>query len=154
MTRWKEISPIFLPRNRAPLPREFVSCRYFPVPRNEEMNSQAFSHNVSGDSCRNFPTAHVPFPASVSTSADARNGSSWNYATPASANLNRLLDRQEAATYLRLKPQTLANWVVTRAHNLPHVKIGRRVMYRLADLDAFVMANRHGNEAVIGGASV
>jgi len=101
-----------------------------------------------------LPTAHVPFPASINTSAEARKGFSSNDATPASADFNRLLDRQEAATYLRLKPQTLANWAVTRAQNLPFVKIGRRVMYRLADLDAFVMANRHGNEAVIGGADV
>ncbi|MGF6635112.1 helix-turn-helix domain-containing protein [Paraburkholderia sp. MM6662-R1] len=118
------------------------------------MNSHAFSRKEFEDSCRDFPTAHVPFPASISTSAEARNGSYWNDATPASANFNRLLDRQEAATYLRLKPQTLANWAVTRAQDLPYVKIGRRVMYRLADLDAFVMANRHGNRAVVGGANV
>ncbi|CAG9239455.1 DNA-binding protein [Paraburkholderia caribensis] len=72
----------------------------------------------------------------------------------ARANPNQLFDRHSAATYLGIKPQTLANWAVTRAQSLPYVKIGRRVMYRLADLNAFVMANRHGNEAMMGGARV
>lgn len=64
-----------------------------------------------------------------------------------------LLTRLEAASYLRIQPQTLANWAVSRTQRLPYVKVGRRVMYRLSDLAAFVMANRHGNEAVMGGAN-
>ncbi|SOE81042.1 Helix-turn-helix domain-containing protein [Caballeronia arationis] len=65
-----------------------------------------------------------------------------------------LIDRAAAAAYLGTKPQTLAVWACTKRYPLPYVKVGRRVMYRLADLEAFVMANRHGNEAVVGGANV
>ncbi|WP_017232929.1 helix-turn-helix domain-containing protein [Pandoraea sp. B-6] len=60
-----------------------------------------------------------------------------------------LVDRSAAASYLGLKKQTLAVWACTQRYPLPFVKIGRRVMYRIADLDAFIMANRHGrNEEV------
>ncbi|WP_249354852.1 helix-turn-helix domain-containing protein [Ralstonia sp. 3PA37C10] len=64
--------------------------------------------------------------------------------TPSIPNPAPLLDRQEAAAYLGLKPQTLANWAVTKAHNLPYVKVGRNVRYRKQDLDAFIQRNLHG----------
>jgi hypothetical protein len=66
----------------------------------------------------------------------------------------KLFDRKEAAAFLHLRPQTLSNWAVSRAHPLPYIKLGRRVMYRLSDLEAFVLANRHCNEAVTGRAHV
>lgn len=53
-----------------------------------------------------------------------------------------LLDRPAAAAYLGVQPQTLAVWACTQRYALPYVKIGRRVMYRLGDLESFVMANR------------
>lgn len=49
-----------------------------------------------------------------------------------------LLTRQEAAEVLRVKPQTLAVWAVTQRYGLPYVKVGRKAMYRLSDLDAFI----------------
>ena len=49
-----------------------------------------------------------------------------------------LLTRPEAAEFLRLKPQTLAAWAVTKRYQLPFVKVGRRAMYRLSDLEAFL----------------
>jgi len=110
------------------------------------MNSYATPRYAVGG--RNtFPAAHVPFPITTNSSK-VRGQSSLSMTTPVVANPASLLDRQEAAAYLRLKPQTLANWVVTRAQSLPYVKIGRRVMYRLADLDAFVLANRRAAAGV------
>ncbi|WP_423391960.1 helix-turn-helix domain-containing protein [Burkholderia sp. LMG 21824] len=53
-----------------------------------------------------------------------------------------LISRPAAAAYLGVQPQTLAAWACTQRYPLPFVKIGRRVMYRLADLEAFVLANR------------
>ncbi len=60
-----------------------------------------------------------------------------------------LVDRSAAASYLGIKTQTLAVWACTQRYPLPFVKIGRRVMYRIADLDAFIMANRHGRNEVV-----
>jgi excisionase family DNA binding protein len=46
----------------------------------------------------------------------------------------RFLTRQQAAEFLGLKPQTLANWAITQRY-LPVVKIGGRcVRYRMSDL--------------------
>ena len=52
-----------------------------------------------------------------------------------------LLSRKEAAVVLRVSPQTLAAWASNRRVVLPYAKIGRRVLYRRCDLDAFCAAN-------------
>ena len=52
-----------------------------------------------------------------------------------------LIDRHQAAEYLGISPGTLANWQCTGFRKVPHVKIGRRVRYRKADLERFVEAN-------------
>ena len=49
-----------------------------------------------------------------------------------------LLTREEAATILGLKPQTLAAWACRRKGGLSYVKVGSRVRYRLCDLTEFV----------------
>lgn len=51
--------------------------------------------------------------------------------------LKQMLTRPEAAAHLRIQPQTLAAWAAT-GKNLPYVKIGRSVRYRLQDLDRFI----------------
>lgn len=55
--------------------------------------------------------------------------------------LPRLISREEAAEALGIRPQTLACWATNRRYGLPFVKIGRRVMYRLADIERFIEAN-------------
>ena len=55
-----------------------------------------------------------------------------------------LFTREEAATYLGIKPQTLALWACTKRYDLPFVKVGRAVRYRLADLDAFIESRTVG----------
>lgn len=53
-----------------------------------------------------------------------------------------LLSTFDAADYLGVPRQTLANWR-TREHAGPaYVRIGRRVMYRRADVDAWIQARR------------
>jgi hypothetical protein len=47
------------------------------------------------------------------------------------------LTRSDAALYLGLQPATLANWAL-RAYGPRPSRIGRRVFYRKADLDAFI----------------
>ncbi|SKC49548.1 helix-turn-helix domain-containing protein [Paraburkholderia hospita] len=116
------------------------------------MNSHVTQHHVAGGGRSIFSLAHNPLQI-TSTPCETLGHSSSNRALTLH-NPIPLLDRQKAASYLGVKPQTLANWAVTRARNLPYVKIGRRVMYRVADLEAFVMANRHVNATVNGGANV
>ena len=50
-----------------------------------------------------------------------------------------VLTEEQASKYLEVAPQTLANWR-NRREGPPYCKIGRRVMYRLPDLDRWVGA--------------
>lgn len=58
--------------------------------------------------------------------------------------MNVLLSRAEAATYLGIKPQTMAVWASTKRYPIPFVKVGRLVRYRQQDLDAFIRARSVG----------
>lgn len=49
-----------------------------------------------------------------------------------------LLTREEAAAYLNIRPQTLAVWATSGRYDLPFVRVGRSVRYRLIDLDSFI----------------
>lgn len=61
--------------------------------------------------------------------------------------LPRLLNRDEAATALGVRPQTLACWASSGRYHLPFVKVGRRVMYRQSDIEGFIEANLVQQEA-------
>ncbi|MDX2073589.1 MAG: helix-turn-helix domain-containing protein [Alphaproteobacteria bacterium] len=52
-----------------------------------------------------------------------------------------LLNRKEAAEYLGIKEHTLSVWASEHRYDLPYVKVGRLVKYRLSDLAAFVARN-------------
>ncbi|AIL64731.1 Helix-turn-helix domain protein [Rickettsiales bacterium Ac37b] len=52
-----------------------------------------------------------------------------------------LLTRTQAAEYLGCKVSTLAIWKCTKRYNLPYVKIGKNVRYRLSDLKEFIEQN-------------
>jgi len=49
-----------------------------------------------------------------------------------------LLDDKAAAVYLDVAPGTLSVWRSTGRYALPFLKIGRKVRYRRADLDAWL----------------
>ena len=51
-----------------------------------------------------------------------------------------LLDEKQAAEHLTVSPGTLSVWRSTGRYNLPFVKVGRMVRYRLSDLDAWLDA--------------
>ena len=57
------------------------------------------------------------------------------------AQTEMLLSRKDAAEYLGLKESTLAIWKCTKRYDLPYVKIGRKIKYRLSDLQNFVENN-------------
>lgn len=49
-----------------------------------------------------------------------------------------LLTEDEAAHLLKIQPATLATWRVKGRPNLPFVRVGRCVRYRLQDILAFI----------------
>lgn len=61
---------------------------------------------------------------------------------------SKLKSRTEAAEFLNIEPQTLASWACNGRYGLPFVKIGRRVMYRVTDLQAFIERNTVGGEVL------
>ena len=56
-----------------------------------------------------------------------------------------LLDEQRAAIYLDVIPGTLSVWRSTGRYNLPFIKVGRKVRYRRADLEAWLVARTRAN---------
>lgn len=61
---------------------------------------------------------------------------------PFSLKTPRRLTRSEAAHYLGVTPQTLANWASTGKVQIPHYKVGRKVIYFQSDLDAYLASTR------------
>jgi excisionase family DNA binding protein len=51
-----------------------------------------------------------------------------------------LLSTDAAAKLLGVSPGTLVVWRSTGRYPLPFVKVGRRVMYRLEDIHAFIQS--------------
>lgn len=54
----------------------------------------------------------------------------------------RFLTTPEAAEHIGVAPGTLRNWRNTSRHAIPFQKLGRKVSYRLADLDKWLEAHR------------
>ena len=54
------------------------------------------------------------------------------------SNADELLNRKEAARYLKVNPGTLAVWDCTKRYDLKPLKVGRAVRYRKSDLDRFL----------------
>ncbi|MBU2843764.1 helix-turn-helix domain-containing protein [Acidithiobacillus thiooxidans] len=56
------------------------------------------------------------------------------------------VDEKSASLVLGVKAATLCNWRCTGRYNLPHVKAGRLVRYRVADLAQWIAKRRKGAE--------
>ncbi len=54
-----------------------------------------------------------------------------------------MLDDQAAAAFLNVSPGTLSVWRSTGRYALPFLKIGRKVRYRRADLQAWMARHTH-----------
>jgi len=52
-------------------------------------------------------------------------------------NIN-LLNTKETAKLLRVKEGTLRMWRSVKRYNLPYIKIGGKVFYRMEDIQAFI----------------
>lgn len=55
--------------------------------------------------------------------------------------LERLLTPTEVSKALCVDVETLNIWRATNRYNLPYVKVGRLVRYRLSDLQSFIRSN-------------
>ena len=61
---------------------------------------------------------------------------------------SELLDPKQAANHLGLKnPNTLAVWRSTGRYNLPYIRVGGNVRYRLSDLNAWLESRRRESGA-------
>jgi len=56
-----------------------------------------------------------------------------------------LLDAQETARALHISPRLL--WRLSKDNQIPHVRIGRRVLYDPKDLDVWIAAHKSGPPA-------
>lgn len=63
---------------------------------------------------------------------------------PENAAPTPFLSCEQAADYLQVSVRTLDVWRCTRRYPIPFVKIGSRVRYRRADLDAWLASRTHG----------
>ncbi len=61
-------------------------------------------------------------------------------------NSKKLLSNKESAAYLGIKTNTLTVWRCKNTQKIPYVKLGRRVFYRLKDLDSFIDKNQIGGD--------
>lgn len=52
-------------------------------------------------------------------------------------NERKCISTKEAAEYLGVAAATLTSWRM-RKENLPYIKLGSRVLYRIADLDKYL----------------
>lgn len=58
------------------------------------------------------------------------------------------LTRKEAADYIGISPQTLANWASTGRESIPFYKIGKKkVIYHKVDLDTYLSSVRQNQTA-------
>ena len=56
------------------------------------------------------------------------------------------LNRKEAAKYLGVTAHTLAQWACFGSHQIPYFKLGKKVIYMQADLDAYLAQHRVGGQ--------
>jgi len=60
--------------------------------------------------------------------------------------ITSLITPIEAAAILGVKPETLAIWRSNKRYDLPYVKSGRLVKYRLEDIQSFIDSRLVGVE--------
>ena len=60
------------------------------------------------------------------------------------AHARELVSRKEAAEFLDVQPQTLAKWASVQRYDLPYIRVGKAVRYRMTDLRKFLERNTVG----------
>lgn len=59
-----------------------------------------------------------------------------------------LLNEQQAAEFLNIRPGTLACWRTTKRYPLKYTRVGRSIRYRLSDLQAFLASRDSGADGL------
>ena len=57
------------------------------------------------------------------------------------------INEKLASEVLGVKVSTLTNWRTTGRYNLPYIKVGRLVRYRVEDLAAWIAKRRQGADS-------
>ncbi|WNV04107.1 helix-turn-helix domain-containing protein [Candidatus Methylospira mobilis] len=57
--------------------------------------------------------------------------------------MNNLINEKAAAAILDVSPGTLSVWRSTGRYALPFVKVGRKVRYRVSDLERWIERREH-----------
>ncbi len=58
--------------------------------------------------------------------------------------ITNLMTPKEVADYLGVSTETLNVWRCTKRYNLPYIKAGRLVRYRIEDVEQFVSSRIEG----------
>ena len=68
--------------------------------------------------------------------------------------MKRLQNSLNAADHITVPANTLQHWRTTGAQQIPFIKVGRRVMYRISDLDEWLAQHtyKHTGEYIKIGA--
>ena len=53
----------------------------------------------------------------------------------------KLVTNKEAASILGISVRTLNNWRCSQAQKIAYVKVGRKVLYKLKDINTFINTN-------------
>ena len=51
-----------------------------------------------------------------------------------------LLNAKQVSEMLGIQEQTLAHWRMTGRYDLPYIKVGRSVRYKLSDVEKFLLS--------------
>ena len=59
--------------------------------------------------------------------------------------LQKNLSAAETADFLGVTTHTLATWRYTKRYNLPYIKIGKMILYRIKDINHFLDEHTHNS---------
>lgn len=61
--------------------------------------------------------------------------------------MNELLNSEEASKFLRVNKNTLSVWRCVKRYDLPYVRIGAKIFYKITDLEKFIESRTvHGGK--------
>jgi excisionase family DNA binding protein len=113
-----------------------VNHQPITAPSGAELPSPGDLNDLPDDALPGFLVRTAAMLTKAATLMLTRNSRSQQSERP----LGPHLERDEAASYLRIKPSTLDTH--RRAGNLPATKLGKAYTYRREDLDAFAAGRR------------
>ena len=63
--------------------------------------------------------------------------------------MEKFLTSQQTAEMLNISEATLRNWRCTQRNDIPYIKIGSLVRYRLNDIEDFINSHRHNGQLLL-----